>query len=311
MLKAIIFFPFRLVFGLPWWMLAPFAIWLGVVLAQAIPAAYERYIDFKVAYVFGPVPLRTLQDFDRTRDVSDFGEVNISATYQSQYRPMLLEVSGLDMIAVPLFAKGQTTRIAAVAYAFSHQEDDLVAFLQAQGTGGIHSVDLNGTVDLFGPIVDQARFVFAGNGLQGAQDMIAIRPFLSGRGAGLSEPQYGQWLLLGVGTLLFLVTAVAALRNFGRKRPTRAALPAAKPVSARRTSKVPSQKPAPAASPWGGLAPPPDAPVPPPLPEGPAADFLPKDQPEVPPAVRRVSSGYRAKTAEEIVREVFGPREKR
>lgn len=157
MLKAIILFPFRLIrallypwyirwiFALPWWILGVLAIVLGSYLAQAIPLALANNTALKLAQFNGPPPLRALHEFDPRRDVSEQDEVNIAATFDSTMAVITLELTGPDMVAVPLFAKGRP-EVAAVAYALPNQESALLAYLSSQGAGMRHAVQVNGSV---------------------------------------------------------------------------------------------------------------------------------------------------------------------
>lgn len=320
-MKAILLFPFRLVrallypwyirwvFALPWWILGVFAILLGSYMAQAVPEALATNAAAKIAQIDGPPPLRALHEFDPRRDVTAQGEVNIVATYDSSSGVITLDLMGPDMVAVPLFAKGRP-EVAAIAYALTSQEASLLTYLSSQGVGMRHSVQVNGSLRQDGVFFEAARAALAQNGLRSSQALVTMRPYLDGRQAGLASKMLGQWIWLGAGGLLLAVLIIATVRNYGRRGGTRRqSIRMAAPATKARTSKPPTAKALPSkSSPWGGsVQPQPSAATPPALP---TANPVPAAKPDpVPVAKPRIaSSGYRARTAEEIVREVFGPK---
>ena len=321
MLRAIILFPFRLIrglfypwyvrwiFALPWWILGVLAILLGSYMAQAVPEALATNAAVKMAQSDDPPTLRALHEFDPRRDVTVQGEVNIAATYDGSVGVITIDLTGPDMVAVPLFAKGRP-EVAAIAYALTSQEAELLTYLSSQGAGARHAVQVSGNLRQDGAFFEAARAALAQNGLRSSQALVTMRPYLDGRQTGLGNQQLGQWIWLGAGGLLLAILTVATVRNFrSRGGTTRESIRMAAPVTKARTTKAPTTKALPGKwSPWGGsVQPQPSAATPPALPTAKPAPAAKPDP--VPVAKPRItSSGYRARTAEEIVREVFGPK---
>ena len=336
-LLKIIFFPLFLVF---WLFRLPWIIYLAAAAGVGY-FAYYAYEDYRFNlfeaefHVAAGVPDATpLSTWNRQDDVTVNGEVNVNALYFSGLTNGTFDPIGLEQGYILLAdERGREIKAALVT-----RPDDLAAverLLANQGEGDTFAVTVNGMLirnrDWAGALDRELDRL----SIPRATNFVLIEPILGDREAYIHKraaDSIGAPLVLGaLAGLLAFYGLIRFLFGFGRGRKTSSAQAKNRARAARRSSQ-PSQnerppKQAPEASPWGSFKPI-DANNPPPVPTSVSPQAWPKPagptkqtakpstvatpdpdiqlEPEFVSVFPGGGSGFKFKTADQIIRQTFG-----
>lgn len=329
MLKFLMPWYLRWLFRLPW------VIYIGAAAAIGYfaYAEYENYLfqrlEARIQISDGVPDPTPLSQWNATTDVTDYGEVNVGALYFTALPHGEIDPVGLEQVFI-LLAGDQGKEIKAVLVVRPDALSRLQRQLRAQGSGDSIAVTVNGLLNdsvLWADAIDSA---LANMGVPVVQDLVVIEPILGYRPGFLFEragKSYDSMIFLGV--IAGILAIYGGLRFWlGRRTTNKQRNATAKPrAPAAQHAKTPTQKTLPAgtapeASPWGTFTP-----------QKPVKQTQPKRA--VPPkrtgppkqAVTSATSnigegalieggfksvfpsggsGFRFKTADEIIRETFG-----
>ncbi|MBU2992072.1 hypothetical protein Q4555_16200 [Octadecabacter sp. 1_MG-2023] len=317
MLKTFLPWYLRWLFKLPWVVYIALAIWVGSL-------AYSEYENYLFARLEAEIqssndaPTATLLSDWTPQDVTSYGEVHIEGLYFSDLPIGQMEVDG-NAYSFVLLADDQGEGVKAVLVVEPDALLRLERYLAAQTTGNNISVAINGQLSRNQTWAADVDAGLARMGVPRAAGILVIEPFMGDRRGSIfaraDDAMATTATLAGIAAILALIGGLrlffgktdavkhhaAQVKN--RKRATtQAQQPNHKPL--------PTSKPA-EASPWGTFKPqdnpmkPAKAPQPNPKATKPDDVVIPAE-----PAFESVfpggGSGFRIKTADEIIRQSFG-----
>lgn len=320
---TILSLPFRIVFWLlraiftPWYLRWMFRLPWFVYIACAAGLGYLAYTEYETylntlegAYdqaLSQPPATVPLSQFDGRTDTGLNDEINVSGLYFSALPNGTIAPSGLERSFL-LLADDRGREVAAALVGSASDLPGFRAMLTAQGNGDRFAVTVNGTLSRN---QEWARLIdaqVAALGLPTSDTIVIIEPFVGDRFTAIvdeTDDDYALVLFLaGLAGLIGLVgLGKLALSAKGTDTPQPAPRPA--PVAP-----PASPQTMPAASPWGGTTTPsrpsPAKQQPKRAPRKPDADPTPPSVPEFVSVFPGGGSGFRFKSADEIIRQSFG-----
>lgn len=300
---------YRLIFGvlglLPWWVYAA----LSVMLASSAFNLWENNQQdaarAEIAVLEGPPPVQKVDDLDGRMRADRFADVRVAGFLRADLGIGRIEGT-VPKSYVVLGGTDPDSVVLAVMFVGTEDQNglsDLIA--TADDAGLVVASGFRRTLDR-AEVAGQLR-------LKGVrQEVVLIEAIVGGRAAALRDRATSDLWFVYVVAGLALICAVTAYVRRSRKvqrrrttgRPARPA-PVSQPAPTPRATAKPQPKPQsqPKAAPWGGR-PPQAAPA-----VSRTREAAPDPMNDLPPfesVFPGGGSGFRFKTADEIIRETFG-----
>lgn len=323
----------RWIFRLPWVVYIALAAGAGYFAFQEYNTFQANVVRADAQIAQGIPPATPLSKWDRASDVGANDEVNVQGIYFAGLPTGTFTSVGLNYAFV-LLADDQGREVKAVLVV---RPDDLPALqrrLAQQDARERTPVTVNGTYTSNSFWYDAVRDELRAMNAPMARNIVIIEPFMTPRAEEImtrAQDTIGAAVVLGaLAGLLAFWGLIRLLVGVGRKSSATQSQKSARQVQAERQAKQPSQKArptgnAPEASPWGTFKPqtrPNGSPDPtsasrmvkPQSPNQPKPQTKskapPKDAPAPQPEFESVfpggGSGFRFKSADEIIRQSFG-----
>lgn len=303
---------------IPWWLFAAFALGLVPAAFQAVDDYFVSTSERALADVLGPPTPAKLSAFDPRRDAGPLDEIAVSGLLRADVGLIALPGDGTDHRVVFMGGQGAAPLIAILLDG-ARAEDTLTQIVDGSDSAG--RIILRGfvTSERRGDIQLQLDRV----GLD-ARPLYVVDPYVGDRGAALDGKVQDALIFACVFAGIVAACFALAVWRFRRWRKRRVARRAARQVNVSPPAQNSSTTPPPRGeasrpprtrapkSPWGGAI---DAPSEsvfegtPPIPDDPPPldpSVLPKQERAFESVFPGGGSGFRFKTADEIIRQSFG-----